>query len=393
MRARGRPRLTLDRAGWGLLALAAVLVASGALALPAAEQVWHRVWPVLAFLLLIKVAADLLDEAGLFDMSARLVAVLARGRPWLLLALFVVLCALCTATLSLDATAVLLTPVAISVGQELAVEVMPFVVACVWLANTASLTLPVANLTNLLAQESSGWDAATFARHAWPAQAAILLVTVGVLSLLHRRTLSGRYVVPVRLPEAPLVPLLVGALGVLAFAVAVVLGLPPWQGAAGLVVLMVAVLTWRGADHLTARHVVSLAPWGMAAFALGLFLVMEAVSTALGTRVERVVGQGDGFAALLRLEGVAAAGANLVNNLPGYLVLEPAVAGPARTTALLVGVNAGPLILPWGSLATLLWLTVCRERGVEVSIGRLAAHGLLLVPCALLAAAAALALT
>ena len=34
--------------------------------------------------------------------------------------------------------------------------------------------------------------------------------------------------------------------------------------------------------------------------------------------------------------------------------------------ALLVGVNAGPLVTPWASLATLLWLQRCRTAGVVV---------------------------
>ena len=34
--------------------------------------------------------------------------------------------------------------------------------------------------------------------------------------------------------------------------------------------------------------------------------------------------------------------------------------------ALLVGVNAGPLITPWASLATLLWLQRCRTAGIAV---------------------------
>jgi hypothetical protein len=53
----------------------------------------------------------------------------------------------------------------------------------------------------------------------------------------------------------------------------------------------------------------------------------------------------EGFTGLLRLTGISALGANLVNNLPAYLAMEPVVNGSAlRMAALLVGVNIGPLI-------------------------------------------------
>jgi arsenical pump membrane protein len=93
------------------------------------------------------------------------------------------------------------------------------------------------------------------------------------------------------------------------------------------------------------------------------------------------------------MTGLAALGANVVDNLPTYLALEPtADASPLRLAALLVGVNAGPLLTPWASLATLLWAARCRAAGVAVSWGRFALRGLLLVPLLLVAAVTALRL-
>jgi arsenical pump membrane protein len=64
-----------------------------------------------------------------------------------------------------------------------------------------------------------------------------------------------------------------------------------------------------------------------------------------------------------------------------------------RLAALLVGVNAGPLITPWASLATLLWAARCGSAGVDVSWGRFALRGVLLVPVLLVTAVTALWLT
>ncbi len=62
-----------------------------------------------------------------------------------------VLAVLSTAVLSLDTTAVLLTPVVIALARRTHTPPLPFALAVLALANTASLVLPVSNLTNLLA--------------------------------------------------------------------------------------------------------------------------------------------------------------------------------------------------------------------------------------------------
>ena len=93
------------------------------------------------------------------------------------------------------------------------------------------------------------------------------------------------------------------------------------------------------------------------------------------------------------MAAVGAGAANVVNNLPAYLALEPtAVAAPVRLMALLIGVNAGPLVTPWGSLATLLWLQRCRSAGVTIPPLKLALAGLVCAALTVTLATLALAL-
>ena len=79
-----------------------------------------------------------------------------------------------------------------------------------------------------------------------------------------------------------------------------------------------------------------------------------------------LVGSGDGLPDLLRLAAGSAAAANVANNLPAYLALEPVAGSPLRLVAVLVGVNVGCLVAPWASLATLLWHGRLTSMGVEV---------------------------
>ena len=93
------------------------------------------------------------------------------------------------------------------------------------------------------------------------------------------------------------------------------------------------------------------------------------------------------------LTGVAALGANVVDNLPSYLAVEPATAGsPIRLTALLVGVNTGSLITPWASLATLLWAGRCRAADLAISWRPFILRGIVIVPVLLAACTTAVTL-
>jgi Na+/H+ antiporter NhaD/arsenite permease-like protein len=112
----------------------------------------------------------------------------------------------------------------------------------------------------------------------------------------------------------------------------------------------------------------------------GLFMLMEALhANGLTQLLDGVAGSGEGLPALLQLAGVGAGAANAVNNLPAYLALEPVADSPARLAALLIGVNLGPLVSPWASLATLLWHERLRVLNVPVRWGGFALAGLVAV--------------
>ena len=135
---------------------AVILVAVGAISAGDAGAEARRLGPVIGFLIAILVLAHLCDDDGLFKACGAWMARSAAGRPRRLLALVFVIAAVTTAVLSLDTTVVLLTPVVFATAARLDVRARPHVYACTHLANSASLLLPVSNLTNLLAFAASG---------------------------------------------------------------------------------------------------------------------------------------------------------------------------------------------------------------------------------------------
>ena len=134
---------------------AVILIAAGAIPAGGAGSEARQLGPVIGFLAAILVLAHLCDDDGLFRACGGK-ARSSAGSPRRLLAQVFVVASVTTAVLSLDATVVLLTPVVFATAARLEVRARPHVYACTHLANSASLLLPVSNLTNLLAFAATG---------------------------------------------------------------------------------------------------------------------------------------------------------------------------------------------------------------------------------------------
>ncbi|MGH1522782.1 SLC13 family permease [Leifsonia sp. L25] len=372
-----------------LLLLGAVAVLTGLLPGADAVALWDRVWPILLFVIAVTVVTELAAEAGVFTVVAQQTARWGRGRAWLLWLLVALVATLSTIFLSLDTTAVLLTPVVIVVARHSGLDPLPFALTTVWIANTGSLLLPVSNLTNLLAQHAMG-DPTPFAFAAlmWaPALVAIVIPLVVVFVISRTRLLVRYETGPEDGIEDPVLFWIAAAV-VVALMPLLVSGIPVWIPASGAAVVLVVVFAVRRRSVLR----FGLLPWQLVLLASGLFLFIEALhANGLGTVLARVSGSGESPLALLRLSLTGMVGANAIDNLPAYLALEPAAGSPVRLAALLIGVNAGPLITPWASLATLLWHQRLTSFDVRIRWGRYMLLGLIVAPVTVVLATLALA--
>lgn len=351
-----------------------VAAVAGVLTGPELVALIERVAPVLGFVVGLTIVAELAAEAGLFAWLATASARLARGRVVVLWLLVVALAVVCTVFLSLDTTAVLLTPVVVIVARHVGLPPMPFALTTVWLANCASMLLPVSNLTNLLALHELGSPApVAFAALVAPAAVVGVVVPVVAIGVRYRRQLVGRFEPPEAQPADDRVLFAVAAVATGLLVPALISGVEVWIPAAAAALVLVVATAIRRPRVLR----LGLVPWGTLLFAGGLFAVVEtAHSLGLADLLGAVVGQGESLPDLLRLAGGSAVAANVANNLPAYLALEPVAGSPLRLVAVLVGVNIGCLVTPWASLATLLWHSRLSSMGVEVSWGRFMLAGL-----------------
>ena len=174
------------------------------------------------------------------------------------------------------------------------------------------------------------------------------------------------------------------ALTLTGFGVSSAIGVAPvWLAVGGAVLITLPAL--RTPLHTGARLAAAVQPgFLLFVFALGV-IVVAAGDHGLRTLIADVLPGGAGLPALLLDAAVAAALANLVNNLPATLLLLPVAAshGVASVLAVLVGVGIGPNLTEIGSLATLLWRRVLVGAGVTLPRREFAVLGAATVPPAL----------
>jgi arsenical pump membrane protein len=378
---------------------AALVMATGAIPLHDALSEAQRLGPVIGFLAAVLVIAQLCDDEGLFRACGAWMASRSRGRPGRLLVQVFAVAAVTTAVLSLDATVVLLTPVVFLTAARLRIRSQPHMYACTHLANSASLLLPVSNLTNLLAFSASGLSFGRFAAlMALPWLAAIGVEYV-VLSLYFRGDLSaGVEGDAAREPDetageaaVPVFTIAVVALTLAGFAVASAASVnPAWAALAGAAVLAARGLAQR---RTSLAGLVRAADVAFLLFVLGLGIVVRAVvDNGLSSALRPLLPSGSSLPALLAVAALAAVLANLINNLPAVLVLLPLAApsGAGAILAVLLGVNIGPNLTYTGSLATLLWRRILQQHGSAPSLREFTILGLLTVPAGLALATVAL---
>ncbi len=371
---------------------AALVLALGILPLHVATEEARSLGPTIGFLAAVLVLAEMAKRDGLFAAAGAWMAAASRGRPVALLAVVFLVGSAVTAVLSLDATVVLLTPMVFVTATQLRLRARPHVYACTHLANSASLLLPVSNLTNLLAYRASGLSFARFgAIMALPWLAAIAVEWL-VLRRFFASDLVGRGVSDRgRRAVLPTYPVVVIGLTLLGFFVTSIVHISPvFAATAGAVALVLPAV---GSRKASLKDVAVMVDVPFLAFVLALGLIVAAVSyRGLGSAVEQLVPHGSSLWSLLALAALAAVLANAINNLPAVLLLLPAVAagGAGPVLAVLIGVNTGPNLTYVGSLATLLWRRTLRRHQAEPPTSEFLRLGALTVPPVLLASTVAL---
>jgi arsenical pump membrane protein len=171
---------------------ALLLLVSGSLAWEDAAYIWQVVWNATLSLIGIMILTALMDDNGFFRWAAlHIVRRFHRRRLLLMVGLSGFSC-LITTFFNNDGTVLIMTPIVLEVTALLGMGMkarIAFLLSVGLMADTASATLMVSNLTNILSADYFGISFGDYARHmAFPGISASL-TTVAVLVLVFGRTI------------------------------------------------------------------------------------------------------------------------------------------------------------------------------------------------------------
>jgi arsenical pump membrane protein len=361
-------------------------------------------WNIFLFFLGMMAIAALADQSGILDRAAGAVARISRGRVSLLYLGVFLLGTIISVFFANDSTALVLTPIVYALVTRLTLDPLPFVFATTFIADTASIALPVSNPLNIILTDHFHLELGSFVEVLWLPSILVIAVNVAVFYVLFRRRITGRYAlrpstqVPAVRGAGVVLGLLAVAYGV-ASAAGVPLGPVSLAGAAALVLVL-----WR-AGRLSLSGLAREIGWPIFGFIAGMLVLVQALEdsgvTAGLARDLLSMGQGGRLGEITVAVVGSALGANIINNLPMALVMSSAIhavhaGGVTRLDLIygtIVGCDLGPNLTHLGSLATLIWLLFLRRKGLDVSVWQYFRIGLIVMPPMLAAAILGLVVT
>ena len=366
-------------------------------------------WNTFLFFLGMMSLSALAEVAGLFDWLAFQAARYSGNSAKRLFLNTFLLGSLISMLLSNDATALILTPIIYSLVTRLRLPVLPFLFACTFIADSASFLLPVSNPINIIITAHYPLDLLTFIRLLTIPCLLVIGVNIGIFFLLYRRQLQGHFDLK-RLPSIEeavqhrgyfrytcIVLVLVAIAYIIASATQLPFSLVALSGA---VLLLIGALYWkRTSIRETGKHI----SWSIFGFIAGMFIIVQAVeSTGLTTQFGQLLlhfSGGTSFGAVMVGTLGAALGTNVINNVPMAVVLTsslhstqyaPLAIQQGFIAASIFGCDLGPNLTTVGSLATVLWLLILRQRNLDVSGLDYFKVGILVTPIMLLVGALAI---
>ena len=174
--------------------VAVVLIASGAMAglklIPGSDVFFSEHagidWNVIFLLLGMMVIVGIIKQTGLFDFLAIWAAKKAKGRPYRLMVMLMIITAVASPFLDNVTTIMLVAPVTVVVCDRLAISARPYLIAEVLASNIGGAATLIGDPPNIIIGSRAGLTFTDFLVHMAPIVTAIFLVFVLITRLLFR---------------------------------------------------------------------------------------------------------------------------------------------------------------------------------------------------------------
>lgn len=351
-------------------------------------------WNVIFLLLAMMIIVGIIRQTGLFEFLAIWAAKRARGYPFRIMVILVVITAVLSAFLDNVTTVLLTAPVTLLVCERLAAPPVPFLIAEVMASNIGGTATLIGDPPNIIIASRGGLSFNDFAANLAPIVAILLLVFIGLCRVMFRsafRFHPDRAARVMALNEKEALgekPLLVKSLVVVGlvlagFAARPVLGLAPSVVAmlgAGLLVLLA---------RLETRKVFADVEWETLLFFAGLFIMVGSlvnlgVIESVGNAMAALIGDQYGLASMVVLGGSALV-SGIIDNIPYVATLAPitqsiveAGGDPAKPLwwALALGADLGGNATAVGASANVVVIGIARRYDHPISFWTFTKYGL-----------------
>ncbi|MET8251063.1 ArsB/NhaD family transporter [Micromonospora sp. NPDC005197] len=354
-------------------------------------------WNVIFLLLGMMLIVGVLKRTGLFEYLAIWSAKKARGRPFPIMVILVVVTAVVSAALDNVTTVLLVAPVTLLVCERLGVPPIPFLIAEVMASNIGGAATLVGDPPNIIIASRSGLSFTDFLNVMAPLVLIVLVVFVGLCRIMFRtafrydaervaRVMALREADAIRDRRLVVISLVVLGTVLLAFSLHTVLDLEPS------VVAVLGGLLLLALSRLDTEDVVKDVEWPTLVFFAGLFVMVGAlVATGVIDSVARSATEAVGgklWPATMLMLWASAGLSAIVDNIPYVATLSPIVSelvnaegglGKAQVLwwALAIGADFGGNATAVGASANVVVLGIAERAGHKITFWGFTKYGLI----------------
>jgi Na+/H+ antiporter NhaD/arsenite permease-like protein len=352
-------------------------------------------WNVIFLLLGMMIIVGILQQSGVFEFLAIWAAKRAKGRPFVILVMLVVITAVLSAALDNVTTVLLIAPVTLLICDRLAASPIPFLIAEVMASNIGGAATLIGDPPNIIIASRGGLSFNDFLVNLAPIVLLLMVVFIGLCWLMFRGQLrydAERVKRVMALSERDAIrdgALLIKSLAVLVlvltgFVLQSTTHVEPALVAllgAGLLVLL---------TRLETRKVFADVEWETLLFFAGLFIMVGSlvnlgIIEKVGHAATEAVGSNYFGAATALLFG-SAVFSGIVDNIPYVTTMAPltndlVVAGGAAAHplwwALALGADLGGNATAIGASANVVVLGIAKRNGHPISFWMFTKYGLI----------------
>jgi arsenical pump membrane protein len=360
-----------------------------------------------------------LDLTGFFNYLALVAARSAGNSGRRLFIYFFALSSILTVFTSNDIVILTLTPIICYHAKNTNSNPVPYLIAQFFAANIWSMALYIGNPTNIIVAQA--YQIRFLEYTTWMGLPTVVAGTAcfGLLWLIFRKRISETVQAPAITPQTALTDSQGAIFGATCLGVCVVLlSISQWLPvqiwvipfAIALVMLCRDIHVYYLSAPKQARFAAGLPalrtlPWKIVPFLIGHFIMVENLSSSgwigvFAGGLSRVFTRL--LPATLGMGFLSACVSNLVNNQPMTILFTRiigdasfAINGLTRTGsmfALIAGSNLGANLTFMGSLAGLMWVSICADKGVRITWREFTRYGLMVMPAVIALACLTLAM-